>query len=213
MRYNLEKPVVSTITDEKYRCHVEWRNGSFIADEPVKYGGGDTGPDPYTLLLSALASCKIVTLRMFIEKEGWNVPTISAAANLFQVRKEDEMKTTIDCDITFPDADLNREQRDRLLKVAEKCPVSKIIKGEAEVRTFVFHDERELSGKTYANDSIAVEWKPSLCQHSGRCVSQLPGVFKLKASPWINVDGASADALAEQVHRCPTGALTLVDPK
>jgi len=213
MRYKLEKPVVSTIGREKYKCHVEWRNGSFIADEPLGVGGGDSGPDPYSLLLASLASCKIVTLRMFIDKEGWDVPAIHAAANLFQTRKKGIVKTTIDCDITFPEAVLEASQRVQLLTIAENCPVSKIIKGECEVRTFLYADDENVHGKVYHNDEIAVEWKAGLCKHAGRCVGQLPSVFKLGASPWINVDGATAERLAEQVSRCPTGALTLVGQK
>ncbi|MFP9100494.1 (4Fe-4S)-binding protein [Flavobacterium sp. RHBU_24] len=45
----------------------------------------------------------------------------------------------------------------------------------------------------------------------GRCVSQLPDVFKLGASPWINANAASADRLSEQVRRCPTGALSIAE--
>lgn len=213
MRYIMQEPVVSTIRSEKYQCHVEWRNGSFLTDEPVSLGGKDTGPDPYSLLLSALASCKVVTLRQFIDKQGWDVPVIRAAANLFQLRKDDVTTTTIDCDLSFPDANLEKEQREQLQKIAENCPVSKILKGSTLIRTFVYHNESEPEGKQYANRDIAVVWKSSLCQHSGRCVSQLPGVFKLGSSPWINVDGASAERLSEQVLRCPTGALTIAEQR
>ncbi|MCO6148658.1 (4Fe-4S)-binding protein [Flavobacterium sp. NRK1] len=206
----MQQPVVSTIGREKYQCHVEWRNGSFVTDEPASIGGRDTGPDPYSLLLSSLASCKIVTLRQFIDKQGWDVPTIRAKANLFQVRKEDTITTTIDCDLSFPDASLEQEQHNQLLEVAENCPVSKILKGNTLVRTFIYQDEPETEGRHYANQNIAITWKPSLCKHSGRCVSQLPGVFRLGENPWINVDGASADRISEQVLRCPTGALTVV---
>jgi putative redox protein len=56
MKYKLEKPVQGSIAKKKYQCTIEWRNGKFIADEPPSVGGEDTGPDPYTLLLSSLAS-------------------------------------------------------------------------------------------------------------------------------------------------------------
>lgn len=211
MRYIMQQPLVSTIGREKYQCHVEWRNGSFQTDEPASLGGKDTGPDPYSLLLSALASCKVVTLRQFIDKQGWDVPVIRAAANLFQMRKEELTTTTIDCDLSFPEASLEKQQHDRLLEVAENCPVSKILKGNTVMRTFIYQGGAETEGKHYANQDIAVAWKPALCKHSGRCVSQLPGVFKLGANPWINLDGASAQRLSEQVLRCPTGALTVVE--
>jgi len=210
MRYIMQKPVVSTIGPEKYQCNVEWRNGTFLADEPLSLGGEDAGPDPYSLLLSALASCKVVTLRKFIDKQAWDVPVIRAAVNMYQSVKDGITTTTIDCDLRFPDAKLEKEQHDLLLKIAENCPVSKILKGNTLVRTFIYHEGLEPGGKEYANKDIAVAWKPALCRHSGRCVSQLPEVFKLGASPWINVDGASAQRLSEQVLLCPTGALTIV---
>lgn len=56
MKYKLEKPIHGEIGTTKYRCTMQWRNGTFIADEPVSSGGADEGPDPFSLLLSSLAS-------------------------------------------------------------------------------------------------------------------------------------------------------------
>lgn len=60
----------------------------------------------------------------------------------------------------------------------------------------------------YTNGEITVVWQPGLCIHSGNCVKGLPGVFKPKERPWIKVHEASTDAIAEQVSRCPSGALS-----
>ena len=86
MQYKLDKPVHGTIGTEKYQCSIEWRNGKFIADEPVTAGGKDTGPDPYTLLLSSLASCTLVTMRMYIDRKGWDISEI--AVNEICIRKQ-----------------------------------------------------------------------------------------------------------------------------
>ena len=69
MEYKLEKPVHGSIGLTKYQCTIEWRNGQFIVDEPKNAGGRDTGPDPFTLLLSSLASCTLITLRMYIHRK------------------------------------------------------------------------------------------------------------------------------------------------
>ena len=104
-----------------------WRNGQFITDEPEKLGGKDLGPDPYTLLLSSLASCTLSTLRMYIDRKGWNIAEINISLNLFQ-ENNGELITTIAKTLTFPPT-VTEEQKARLLEIAEKCPVSKLLKG------------------------------------------------------------------------------------
>ena len=62
--------------------------------------------------------------------------------------------------------------------------------------------------KTYTNGEITVVWKPSVCVHSKVCWTQLSEVFNPKARPWINMDGADTQRIAEQVDRCPSKALS-----
>ena len=61
--------------------------------------------------------------------------------------------------------------------------------------------------RDYRTDAIVVHWRPALCIHSARCVRALPAVFTPQERPWIHVDRAGADELADAVRRCPTGAL------
>lgn len=61
--------------------------------------------------------------------------------------------------------------------------------------------------QTYEGDGITVTFDPTLCIHSGKCVRGLPAVFDVKRKRWVDVGAASADAVAEQVARCPSGAL------
>src|SRR4051812_17894221 len=112
MQYKFNEPVKATQLPANYQCMVEWHNGQFVADEPEENGGKSAGPDPYTLLLSSLASCTLITLRMYIERKGWEVKNISVATNLFQAKKDNGLITTIDRDIKFGNA-LTQEQRDR----------------------------------------------------------------------------------------------------
>ncbi|MDE3250080.1 MAG: (4Fe-4S)-binding protein [Bacteroidota bacterium] len=209
MKYKLEQPVHANIDSAHYQCSIEWRNGKFIADEPVVTGGQDQGPDPYTLLLASLASCTLITLRMYIDRKGLVVPSISVNANLFQYTKDEQTVTVIDRDIRF-EGDIDDEQKEKLTDIAKACPISKLLSGPIEVRTFAHKEGTGAKEIKYKNDAITVSWKPELCKHSGRCVTQLPSVFNLKAHPWVNVDGAEAERLAEQIRRCPTGALSYV---
>ena len=134
MQYILENPVHSSIGREKYQCTISWRNGRFIADEPVKAGGQDLGPDPFTLLLSSLVSCTLVTLRMYIDRKGWTIDNIGIDANMYQTKEGDKLTTTINCDIKFL-SEITEEQKKRLLQIAAACPVSKILENRIEIKT------------------------------------------------------------------------------
>lgn len=207
MEYKLQKPVHGSIGTEKYQCTIEWRNGQFIADEPVKNGGKDTGPDPFTLLLSSLATCTLVTLRMYIDRKEWDIAEIRVNVNLFQAKDGENTTTFIDRDISFPQS-IDAEKKTRLLEIAQNCPVSKLLEGNIKVRSYIFHEEDVDKKIKYTNGDITVLWKPELCKHSGRCVTQLPKVFNLKTKPWVTMTGADSDTIKEQVNRCPTGALS-----
>jgi CDGSH-type Zn-finger protein/uncharacterized Fe-S cluster protein YjdI len=61
--------------------------------------------------------------------------------------------------------------------------------------------------RVYQNDRIAVHWEPELCNHTGSCFSGLPEVFQPQSRPWVLVDSAMPDKIAEVVMSCPTGAL------
>jgi putative redox protein len=206
MIYKFEKPIQGSIGLEKYQCTITWRNGEFISDEPRSSGGKDLGPDPHTLLLSALASCTLVTLRMYIDRKGWNIPAISVNVNMYKDTKNDITTHIIDRDIIFM-TDVPDEQKTRLQEIASNCPISKILEGGTKVRTFVFRDGETKTIK-YANEEITVGWKPGFCQHSTRCWTQLPAVFKPTEKKWVDPDGASPERIEQQVKECPSGALT-----
>ncbi len=208
MKYLLEQPVKASIGTEKYKCTVEWRHGKFIADEPEFVGGKDEGPDPYTLLLSSLGTCTLATLRMYIDRKGWDVPEIAISVNMYQEVKDGKTVSVIDRDLNFL-SPVTDEQRERMVQIAKVCPVSKILEGEINIRTFAYTDKQE-KAHTYTNGEVTVGWNPGICKHAARCATQLPQVFNPAVKPWINVNGASADEIIEQVARCPTGALSIV---
>ncbi|MBN8858661.1 MAG: (4Fe-4S)-binding protein [Sphingobacteriales bacterium] len=209
MKYKLDKPVLGSIGKEKYQCIIEWRNGKFISDEPESVGGKDTGPDPYTLLLSSLASCKLITLRMYIDRKGWEIERIAINVNMYQETKAAVTNTVIDCDILFL-SPVSEEQKLKLMEIAKSCPVSKILQGDLKVRVFAFRDGDTKTIK-YTNGEITVLWKPEFCQHSTRCWTQLPQVFKPSVKKWVDPDGASAGAIQQQVAKCPSGALVFLE--
>jgi uncharacterized Fe-S cluster protein YjdI len=60
----------------------------------------------------------------------------------------------------------------------------------------------------YRNEEIVVRFLPKVCIHSGNCVRRLHTVFDVHARPWVNVDAATADEIAAQIDKCPSGALS-----
>ena len=68
MEYKFDNPIHGTIGDIKYQCTVKWRNGQFLADEPIdrRY---QFGTRPLHSLLSSVASCTLIAVRMYIDRK------------------------------------------------------------------------------------------------------------------------------------------------
>ena len=60
----------------------------------------------------------------------------------------------------------------------------------------------------YSKGDLTVIWKPDVCRHSTNCWKGLLDVFDPRRSPWIDMDGAEAERIMEQVKKCPSGALS-----
>lgn len=131
----LEKDITGHIGLQKYLCTITWRNGQFIMDEPENIEGKDLGPDPYSTLLASLAACTLSTLRMYIDRKAWDIPEINISLNLFQ-ENEPELTTTITRSINFPST-IEDDIKKRLLIIAEKCPVSKMLKNNIVINTML----------------------------------------------------------------------------
>lgn len=129
----LEQDITGSIGPQKYLCSIVWRNGTLTMDEPQSAGGNDLGPDPYTTLLASLAGCTLSTLRMYIDRKGWDIPEIKISLNLAQ-ENNPELETIITRKISFPSS-VDEETKNRLLIIAEKCPVSKILKNKITIPT------------------------------------------------------------------------------
>src|SRR4051812_48868809 len=64
--------------------------------------------------------------------------------------------------------------------------------------------------REYGTTEITVQWYASRCIHSANCVRALHHVFDPQRRPWVDPTGATADAIAAAVLRCPTGALHFI---
>ncbi len=104
------------------------------ADEPVVLGGGDRGPTPHHLLLSALGACTAVTLRMYAARKGWTLQEVQVELQFNPQGVPAGGGNDIRRRITVGGA-LSSEQRERLLQIANACPIHKVLSGEVRITT------------------------------------------------------------------------------
>jgi putative redox protein len=103
---------------------------TIVVDEPTDLGGTDTGPSPGRLLAASLASCTAVTMEMYAELKGWELSEVEVEVD---ATYDGHMPTAYVVTVRLP-AGLSEEQRKRLLVVASKCPVHKVLTGESTVK-------------------------------------------------------------------------------
>jgi putative redox protein len=112
-----------------------------VADEPQPIGD-DAGPTPYDLLLAALGACTSMTIRMYANRKGWPLERVRVTLRHSRIHAKDcaNCETTdgwidhIDRSIELT-GDLDDTQRQRLLLIAERCPVHQTLTSEVDVAT------------------------------------------------------------------------------
>lgn len=105
------------------------------ADEPVSTGGQATGPDPFELVLAGLGACTAMTLRMYAERKGLKLDSVKV--HLRHVQRASQTAGLFDRfeRVIELAGDLSGEDRQRLLDIAERCPVSQTLKRSSEIVT------------------------------------------------------------------------------
>ena len=111
-----------------------------LADEPAEAGGADAGPNPYELVMAGLGACTSMTVRMYAERRNWPLEKVQVELTFSRIH-------AVDCDdcsrkkgivnriekrITFI-GDLSEVQRQRLLHVANSCPVHRVLSRTIEI--------------------------------------------------------------------------------
>ena len=103
---------------------------AIVGDEPITGKGTDQGFSPEDLIVAALASCKVATVRFIARKKGWEVRDVDAQLELSVKRNADRsLVSTVQVAIQI-EGDLTDEQRAELLREADNCYVHRMIKGE-----------------------------------------------------------------------------------
>jgi len=116
--------------NDGYAHDVEIEGGHTIrVDEPSAAGGTDTGPSPTRLVAAGLASCIAITMEMYADRKEWDIGPVEVDVD---VTYRDYAPISFAVTLRLP-TELSGEQRERLLAVAEKCPVHKLVAGKTEV--------------------------------------------------------------------------------
>lgn len=115
---------------EGYAHDIELEGGHDLrVDEPPDAGGTDTGPRPTQLLGASLAGCIAITVEMYAQRKGWDVGAVEVDV---EMTYEGPVPSSFEVGVKLP-GELDDEQRRRLLVIATKCPVHKVLAGEAHV--------------------------------------------------------------------------------
>ncbi|MBY0551344.1 MAG: OsmC family protein [Candidatus Obscuribacterales bacterium] len=122
---------------------------SFIADAGKDVGGAETGPDPHELLLASLGACTSMTLQLFAKRREWKLDHVNVV--LTEETIEDpsnpgKKMSRINRDIEVK-GDLNAEQVDTLKKIADKCPIHKLLTESKQIVTNLCDVGVESSGR------------------------------------------------------------------
>ena len=107
-----------------YEHEIEIREHRLIADEPEDKGGTDTGPKPTELLAASLASCTAITIEMYADRKEWDLGQVEVTADFTEASTDSPASFQVN--IKVP-AELDDDQRDRILVIAGKCPVHRAL--------------------------------------------------------------------------------------
>lgn len=129
------RSAVATSTTTPYRVTLTDPSGHiWYVDEPTEKGGQDSAPNPMQLLLSALGACTTVTLQMYADHKGIKIEHVQVDLALNPDGDPESGSNNIVRKITLK-GDFNDEQYKRLLKVAESCPVHKLLTSNISIQT------------------------------------------------------------------------------
>lgn len=127
--------IVSERAGGVYTNDVKTSRHHLFADEPVALGSADLGPTPYEYLCAALGACTSITLRMYVNRKKWPVEDIRVQVRHRKVVQDDGIsRDEFTRELTLK-GELTAQQRERIIEIANKCPVHRTLEAGSEVIT------------------------------------------------------------------------------
>lgn len=133
----MSEVIVKSAQGHKYTQNITAGDYKFTADVDDSMGGENEGPNPHQLMLGSLGACTSITIQMYAERKGWALEEVTVSLteektadpenpsrNIPKVNREITIKGTLD-----------DEQVESLKKIADKCPVHKLLSGKKEITT------------------------------------------------------------------------------
>ncbi len=136
------KVAASLGAEDMFTTHLKLGDHHFIADEPTDFGGSNFGPSPYEFVSAGLAACTAMTLQMYARRKKWELANVTCHINYSK-------EHAVDCQHCEDDAakidtftreinitgNLSQVQKQKLLEIADKCPVHKTLHSPTQVIT------------------------------------------------------------------------------
>jgi len=117
--------------EQGFAHDIELEGGrEIVVDEPASAGGSDKGPSPTQLLAASLAGCTAITLELYAERKGWDLGALEVEVDY--TASERQAPAGFEVVLRLPDS-FDEDQRQRLLKIAAKCPVHKVLANEGSI--------------------------------------------------------------------------------
>ena len=126
--------------DAKYVQRIRTGRHALLADAPAEEGGKDAGPSPTEYVMSGLGACTAMTLRMYAERKGWVLGTVTVNLELRQENGGRRIERSVSIS-----AALDESQRARLAEICEKTPVTLLLKRGIEISTSLKSTPPELN--------------------------------------------------------------------
>lgn len=137
-----DRQVVARLGDSGYTTENRaWRHGMTV-DESEVLGGNDFGPSPYQILCTSLSVCTVMTLQMYARRKKWPLLEVQCYVNYSKEYSEDCQSwesddaklDTFDRTIEL-EGELDQVQKNRLMEIADKCPVHRTLSSEIRILT------------------------------------------------------------------------------